>query len=216
MLLDHETGWGALPSRRTWRERSWIWPGIPGTSGWDRSRQTLNLPGGLYSSFGLGSVWDSSGIAGGWQGRRMSGPPCLACWNFWGYIFHRPTRVSRAQTPHSIPRTHIHTHVKDTLCHMNSHCPTKPHLQHTPGQMPPLSTSPSPSRSFSFTEINQATCSWEMRWHFPIMRAMGGKEGITVFPGPAIDRDWHFPLLSQNVHVLLHLSCHVCVWVCVV
>lgn len=84
------------------------------------------------------------------------------------------------------------------------------------GQMPPLSSSQSLSLSRSpFSEINQPTCTWEMRWHFPIMRAMGGREGITAFPGPAIDRDWHFPLQSQNVHVLLRLSCCACVCMCV-
>lgn len=56
--------------------------------------------------------------------------------------------------------------------------------------MPPLAISPSrhpaipPSLSFPFSEINQATCTWEMRWHFPIMRAMGGRKGITGFPEP--------------------------------
>lgn len=53
-----------------------------------------------------------------------------------------------------------------------------------------------------------------MRWHFPIMRAMGGREGITALAGPAIDRDWHFPLQSKNVHVLLSCCVCVCVFAC--
>lgn len=79
------------------------------------------------------------------------------------------------------------------------------------GQILPLFTSPCLTViPLFFPEINRATCSREMRWHFPIMRAMGGREGISAFPGSAIDRDWHFPLQSQNVHVLLHPSG--CVW----
>lgn len=63
-------------------------------------------------------------------------------------------------------------------------------------------------------------CSQKMRWHFPIMRAMGGREGITAFPGSAADRDWHFPLRSKKCTCvtpseLLQPCAHIVVHMCV-
>lgn len=71
-----------------------------------------------------------------------------------------------------------------------------------------------------FSEINQAMCSQKMRWHFPIMRATGGREGITAFPGSATDRDWRFPLRgkkctcvtpSEFLRPCAHIVVHMCV-----
>ena len=51
-----------------------------------------------------------------------------------------------------------------------------------------------------------------MRWHFPIMRAGGGTRAPPKPPPPPppppprpppADKDWHFPLQSKNVHVLV-------------
>lgn len=79
--------------------------------------------------------------------------------------------------------------------------------------MPCLSISPSVSLSFLFSEINQATCTWEMRWHFPVMRAMGGREESLHFQGlPSTEIDIFHYGVKMYMCSSIWAAVFVCVW----
>lgn len=64
------------------------------------------------------------------------------------------------------------------------------------------------------SEINQPTCSWEMRWHFPVMRATGRREEIQCISRVCHRQRLTFSITESKMYMCcsIRVAVFLCVW----